>query len=269
MNPIQHAVKEVRFRIPAQILETVLVNKDYNWRQAQESIDSLIATLVLRPRLLVDCNLIGGTEVTISLANLAPTRVNEHSYVYRIPKTLTGGRSIISAINITFADPSSAGYFQSASASQCQNSFMLNTASQLLDAAGSIPVTGTANVSLVGENVLLVSDSTVVPTLAYVRCMVANDENMNHLQLRSYRAFAEAASLCVKAYIYNQYIVRMDMGEIMGGVALGRFKEIVESYADAEELYQTFLTEKLQKVLFMNDHSAFQRYNKLLAGGWR
>lgn len=269
MNPILYAVKQVRFRIPPEVLDTVFTRRDLSWRRQPESLDSHILNLVIRPRLLADCQLIGGTEMIVPLMGLEPVRINNHTYVYRIPKERTQGRSITSALNITYSDPTSIGNIMSGNNGQCQSSFMLDTAQQLVDSAGLIPITGTSNVQLVGENCIMVRETATVPLLAYLRCIVANDENMNHVQIRSYRHFADAAVLCTKAYIYNQYIVYLDIGEIQGGASIGRLKEIIESYSDAEELYQTFLTEKLQKVMFMNDHTSYNRFLKLVGGGWR
>jgi len=53
----------------------------------------------------------------------------------------------------------------------------------------------------------------------------------------------------------------------MGGMALGRIKEIVDSYADANELYQEYLMTKWQKIALMQDSSSVGRYMKLLIGG--
>lgn len=270
MNPIQYAIRQVRFRIPKDILETVFIDPVSSWNREPTSLDSLIEAAVIRPRLMVDCDIIGGSEILVNLSGLTPIRISDHSYVFQIPKRLTQGRSITTALNITYSDPNTIGNIQSGSSfGGCQSSFMLGTAQQLVDAAGMIPITGTSNLQIIGENTILVRETTMVPPLAYLRCIIANDYNLSNLQIKSHRPFAEAAVLCVKAYIYNQYIITMDMGEIRGGANIGRFKEIVESYADAEELYQTYLKEKLEKIFFMNDHTRYNRFLRLAVGGAR
>ena len=138
-----------------------------------------------------------------------------------------------------------------------------------MDAMGSMPVTSTAYVQLIGENVVMVRDTVLLPANIYLRCLLENDSNMSHIQLKSYRDFSKLVELAVKAYIYNEYVITMDMGELYAGQQLGRFKEIIDNYADAEELYQTFLTERWEKVSLMNDRETWTRHLRLRMGGFR
>jgi hypothetical protein len=266
-SAINKLLDEIRFKIPRQILELVFVQKDLKWRQAPPSIDEQIMASVIRPRLLVDCNLVGGAEVFIPLDGCPVERSNDYTSVYRIPKSYTNGRSINSVLNITFSDPTKLSSYGVAAGQQ--NTMMLQVGSSVMDAMGSIPVTSTARVQLIGENVVMVRDTVVLPANIYLRCILANDENMSHLQMRSYHHFSNLGVLAVKAYIYNNFIVQMDMGELFAGVSLGRIKDIIDSYADAEELYSTYLVEKWTKVAFMNDGEQMQRYIKMQVGGSR
>lgn len=266
MSAISKAIDEIKFIIPRTILETVFIKKELAWRNAPTSIDSQITQEVIRPRVLMDCNLIGGAEVIVSLIGLQPEQVNQYTAVYRIPKERTQGRSIISALNVTFADPRMADNVGMATG--CGVSTMLQTGQGLLDSAGSIPVVSTADVQLIGENVIMIRGSALLPTNVYLRCIIANDENMNHLQLRAYKPFASLCVLAVKAYIYHDHVIKMDQAELYGGLSLGRFKEVIDGYSDAEELYQTFLREKMQKILFMNDRESYQRFLKTMIGGY-
>lgn len=266
MGPLAKAIDEVKFRIPRAILETVFIKRAQAWRVTPLSLDEHILNEVVRPRVLVDCNLVGGTEVFIPLDGVPVQRNNDYTSVYRIPKDKTQGRSIMSVLNITFSDPTKVSSYGVAAGSQ--NSIMMQAGQAVMDAMGSIPVTSTAYVQLIGENVVMVRDTVVLPANIYLRCVLANDENMAHLQLRSYREFAQLATLAVKAYIYNEYVITMDIGELHGGQQLGRFKEIIDGYADSEELYQTFLTEQWQKVALMNDRESYTRLLRLTMGGF-
>lgn len=267
MMAVSKALDEVKFRIPKPILETVFLKRNARWRQVPVSIDEQILACIIRPRVLVDCNLVGGTQALIPLAKCSVEQVEDYVSVYRIPKSLTQNRSIISALNITFTDPNKAATYGTVSANQ--NSSMMQAGSAIMDAMASVPMVSTATVQLIGENVIMVRDVVSIPRNSYLRCVLANDENMSHIQLRSYRAFAQLVTYAVKAYIYNEYIIAMDMGELHGGQNLGRFKEIIDGYSDAEELYQTFITEKWEKIAFMNDRETYSRYLKLILGGNR
>ncbi len=266
-TPITKALDEVKYKIPEQILNAVFIKRDKMYRDIPASIDEIIMREVVRPRVMVDCNLIGGTEAFVYLDGVPFTRTDDYTSVYRIPKALTQNRSIISVKNITFSDPTKVSSYGVAAGQQ--NTTMMQAASGVMDAHGSIPVTSTARVQLIGENVVMVRDTIVLPANIYLRCVLANDENMSHIQLKSYRAFAQMIVLAVKSYIYNEYVIRLDIGELFAGQALGRIKEVLDSYADSEELYQTFLTEKWEKIALMNDSESYTRLLRLQIGGSR
>ena len=265
MLAVSKALDEVKFRIPRQVLDAVFIQRNLRWRDVPPSLDEQIMAAVIRPRVLVDCNLVGGTEAFINLDGVQFERADDYTSVYRIPKSRTNGRSINSVLNITFSDPTKVSSYGVAAGQQ--NTMMMQVGSSVMDSHGSIPVTSTATVQLIGENVVMVRDTVILPANIYLRCILANDENMSHIQLRSYPAFANLVVLAVKAFIYIEYVVRLDIGELMGGMALGRIKEIVDSYADANELYQEYLMTKWQKIALMQDSSSVGRYMKLLIGG--
>lgn len=267
MGPLSKCIDEVKFRIPRAILEAVFIKRAQHWRLTPASLDEHILNEVVRPRVLVDCNLVGGTEVFIPLDGVPLERGNDYTTVYRIPKDKTQGRSIMSVLNITFSDPTKVSSYGVAAGAH--NSILMQAGQAVMDAMGSMPVTSTAYVQLIGENVVMVRDTVVLPANIYLRCLLENDENMSHLQLKSYRDFSKLVEYAVKAYIYNEYVIPMDMGELYGGQALGRFKEIIDSYADAEELYQNFITEKWQKISLMNDREQWTRFLRLGMGGFR
>lgn len=268
MMPVSKALDEVKFRIPKQILDTVFVQRNQqNWRQTAISIDESIMAQVIRPRVLVDANLVGGTEALIPLDGLQSERTNDYTSVYRIPKDRTQGRSIQAVLNITYSDPTKVSSYGIAAGQN--NTAMMQAGSAVMDAMGTIPVTSTARVQLIGENVVMVRDTVILPANIYLRCVLANDENLAHLQLKSYRAFSDLVVHAVKAYIFNNYAIEMDIGQLHGGQQIGRFKEVVDGYADAEELYQTYLTEKWQKIAMMNDNESYTRYLRTLIGGQR
>ena len=267
MGPLSKCIDEVKFRIPRAILEAVFIKRAQHWRLTPASLDEHILNEVVRPRVLVDCNLVGGTEVFIPLDGVPLERGNDYTTVYRIPKDKTQGRSIMSVLNITFSDPTKVSSYGVAAGAH--NSIMMQAGQAVMDAMGSMPVTSTAYVQLIGENVVMVRDTVVLPANIYLRCLLENDENMSHLQLKSYRDFSKLVEYAVKAYIYNEYVIPMDMGELYGGQALGRFKEIIDSYADAEELYQDFLRDKWQKISLMNDRESYTRHIRLMMGGFR
>lgn len=265
MNAIQKALSELRFRHNPDLLELIFVKRAKHYRATAGSLDEQIMSLVVRPRVLVDCDLIGGAEIFVNLSNLNPTRTNDYTQVYHIPKERTNGRSIISALNITFADPNRSSSY-GASATQ-GSSAMLQLGQSMIDAQLPVPTSSTAYVQIIAENTVMVRDTAALPGNIFLRCIVGNDQNMSHLQLRSYRQFARMVELAVGSYMYNIYRVRMGETELYAGMDLGVIKEVFGELADYEELYQTFCEEKMEKVLFMNDRETYTRFLKSVVGG--
>jgi hypothetical protein len=69
--------------------------------------------------------------------------------------------------------------------------------------------------------------------------------------------------------IYNTYTVQLDIGELRGGQNLGKIKEIIDSYADAEQNYEDYLKEKWAKIAIMNDGERWLRALRMQIGGPR
>ena len=156
MNVITKSIQDLHFKIPPQILDLVFIRRTNNWTLQNVSVDDAILDSVVRPRVLVDCNLLGGAEVTINLSGVPYERPDEFTSVYHIPKTKTQGRSILSLINISYNDPNrsiSYGAMNAVGAST-----LLRAGQAMMDSVGSIPITTTSNINLIAENTVLVRD---------------------------------------------------------------------------------------------------------------
>lgn len=267
MNPITRAVSDLRFRMPPTILETAFVKRAQRWREAPKNLDQCIMESVIKPRVLVDCNLVGGVEANIPLEGVPSERAEDNTVVYRIPKKLTQNRSILSVLEVSFVSPTN--YPAYGVASNVNNSTMLQAGQAVMDAHGMLPSVSTARCSLIGENVVMIRDTQVLPPTANLKCILANDETLSHIQMTSWRPFCKLVELAVKSYIYNEYIIQMDQAQLEGGVALGRFKDVIDGWADCEELYQDYLTNTWQKVAFMNDAPAYTQHLRRMVGGYR
>jgi len=268
MNPISKALDDiVRFKIPRQILEAAFLSITGDWWIKNTSLDKAIYDTVVVPRILVDANLIGGVEAYVPLYGVDTERVNDYTQVYYIPKSLTQGRSIISVNNITFNDPTYATSYGAAASGN--NSVMLRGAQAMVDAMGTIPVTSTANVQLIAENTVMVRDSILLPANIFLRCQLANDENLSNLQPRSYKYLSKLILLAVQSYIYNTLKMRIDMNELVGGQSLGVFKDIVDKYEEAEQQYEEYRDTTMAKVFFLNDREKLTRFIKFKTGTFR
>ena len=223
MNPIQKAIDNVKFKIPPQIMNTFFIRNNLIDRGQSINIDENILALVIRPRVLVDCNIVGGAEVNVDLKGIEQVVVDQVTTVFRIPKEKTQGRSIMSVMSISYIDANSAVNWGTGTPT-CSVSAVGTAHQALLSSVTPPPMTATATCRLIGDNVVEVRDITRLMGYGSMRCVIANDENMSHLQPRSYFDFAKLVEYAVKAYIYNNYIIEMDVGELHGGQNIGTFK---------------------------------------------
>lgn len=268
MNIISKALNEVSYRIPKEILKETFNNRTIHWRDKPISIEEQITNQVIRPRVLVDCNLVGGTEAFIPLEGLEAEIIDNFTSVYRISKQKTQGRSIMSVLSVSFTTQSIASAAGALSGIKPGSVTDVGLAGMAMaDSFSSIPITSTARVSLIGENTIMIRDTAPIASYGYIRCILGNDENLANMQLRTIPDFCRLVELAVKSYIYNELTIRIGMAQLSGGQDLGKFKEIVDSYSDSEEMYADFLRTVWAKVSFFNDHQSSTRFLKMLIGG--
>ena len=113
------------------------------------------------------------------------------------------------------------------------------------------------------------SDLTLVSSQLYLRCFLENDADFNNLRSTILQRFSEMCLLAVKAYIYNTLKIKIDQGQMVGGINVGAFREVVDSYSDAHQMYHDFLLNKWKRLAIFNDPMAKKRHVRILMGGGR
>ena len=259
MKFFDYCLLAIKRTIPPHILNTIF-KKNYELFDIYPeltTVDEGIRQKIFRERILIDLNIVGGVELVIPVIG-AGEILDDFNHIYRIPKTQTQNRNIISVLSYTMANPN----FPSAPMNlpMRDGSMYGRSGSLVMEAHGTIPITSSANASLVGENTILLRDTYLLPLVAYFKVLVSNDDELSNISPKNFITISQLAILATKSYIYNQHIIRMSEGEIRGGYELGVFKSKVEEYADSEELYNDMLKTKIMKILFMNDKPAYHNY---------
>lgn len=259
MDAIKKAMTELNFRIPPQILKMVFGGGRRSWGRQQKtiSIEEQVMALVIRPRVMVDTELTSSILVNIPIDKCDKERVENNAWAVTVPKSLTDNRSIISVHEVQYASYNAMTV--NPPALQMRSSVFSN-AERLLAANETPPVASNHRVDIVGENVVLISEIPVLLPAMVLSCLLGTDETLSHLKPKYYNDFARLVEYAVKSYIYNTYVIELDYGEIEGGQAIGRVKEIIEGYSDMEELYQTYLEEQWQAKQVANDEATMSRY---------
>lgn len=267
MNCLIYSINEINNTIPKELLHAAFTIDDTPETVNLNSIDDKIMRKLIRKRVLIDMNIIGGIEIIIPLRSIQPSFYEYFYTIYQIPPDMTMNKEIISALNITmmpgsgvFGSGSMAGHNIGNIGYMNENPIM-NVANRIGQAAAPAGVLTNAHLEIVGYNTILIYANFRVLNNFGLRVLLENDSNLNNIQPRSYKAVSLACILACKAYIYNKLIIAVNSGYLASGQDLGMFKSILESYSDAENEYRTYLQEKLGAILFMNDTT---RYNRLV-----
>lgn len=279
MDALRYAVNTIKQKIPKRILEAVFLPKEYyQLRRAPymaNNIDDEIINKVIMGRVRHDCNTAGAQEVTIPLRTVNPEFIDNDKYVYHIPKQLTGGRTITSAISIvlySMGNISSGldGFLgtNSIGMSTCDIGTM-NPVKAVGNAYSPQVAVETTNVRVIGDNMVLVQDLVGPGGDRHLRCMVSHDAQFSNLDPTTWKAFAQLCVLACKAYIYNDLVIEMDTAQIHAGHELNAFKDRVESYADADDLYEEYYNEKWRKIQYFSDKPRYARFVSSLIGRYK
>lgn len=264
MGAIQKAIQEVKYAIPEEILTEVFLKREFGQTALPVSLDTMIREKVIDARVMVDCNLLGGTQVELPLHGVTPEKVDVYKTIYRIPMSVTQNRVISRVLSLTIGQSTmlNTSYMGVEGYSQ-----ILEASQGMMKAQAGIPVVSTAYIRLIAENTVLISDYLSVPRASFLRCYLENDDEFSQLNSMTYPHFSHLVELAVKAYIHVKADIRTGMGRLVGGMELGRFREIIDSYADANELYKEFLRDTWTRVMAMDDTRTRERILRSIVGG--
>lgn len=265
MNAISFALKLITFDISPEILRLAFSKAFGRYHRGMVDVEANIEALVIRGYVMVVCNLIGGRDVTIPLIRVPREEVTPYETVYRIPKHLTDGRSIIMLKHIVTADVFHPGV--DTGNFQCGRSGLALEVNNVMNAQAAIPDVGTTKLQLIGDNVVHVRRQTLMSDYSHLMAVVEYDRNMSDIQPRVIPVFSEMCLLATKAYIYTQMNVAIDQGVLQGGRELGVIADEVRKYADAHEMFRQQMKEIYQKSLFFNDEVKTERHVNLLMRG--
>jgi len=259
MNAITKCLSDAKFRIPNEILYLAFMERSEKINTVI-SLDEMIMNKVIRPRVLTDCNLVGGIMTRVDISKCNVTVMANREFIVEVPKSLTANRSIVSVLGLV----SNVIYHSSTAFNETPSA--LATGLNMVNNLSSENVIQTSRLELIGDNTVLVQDPTIHLINSVLRCMVENDSKLSNIKPRSYPALSKLFTLAIKSYIYNHLIVKLDQGFIQGGHELGVISNIITDYAEAEAEYQEYLATVVTKLLYMNDADQFGRHVKSMLG---
>lgn len=264
MNALMYVLGKIKTHIPMELLHYGLTYGEDNRLYQLSSMDEKIMSKVIRPIVMLDANIVGGTEHIIQMHTVRPTMSETMYTVYAIPTELTMGKEILSAQAITYLPTLGySGLPNAFGGVGTVNSFHqpIMASGQALNSVSNKIASAATGYSLLYNTVVeLVSRNTVAVYASYqtlnnfaLLAVLENDSNLNNIQPKSYQQLSDLAILAVKMYIYNKLIIPINSGYLSGGQELGVFKSVLESYSEAAEQYKIFLRTIWTPVAYMND----------------
>lgn len=273
MDPVSVALMRVKAEIPREILEQAFLPRRYDPTRRERyadrvhagNLDYLMKTEVVDARVAIDVNLLTGTEMFLPLAMAEREMIDPWNNIYRFDHIATGGRHIVTAHEVLYGltQGMQIGTF---GAFDTRASQFLHISKDILNAAGGTPPTGTAYVQLIAPNTVLVNDINQVVGPGVLRCKLCHDLNFSDIKPVYYHAFGELIVLAIKGHIYKELVLEIDEAQLKGGMAIGRFREIVDQYADSNQMYMEYLTTKWQKIGTLNDTEQYRKIMKMSLG---
>lgn len=248
-NVIEACIRRIYHNIPAEVLNLAFRPEKH------ETMDHCIHEKVIHDRVLFDSNLVGGRAKQIVLKSswieIADTPApfiygSSQTYcIYRIPAADRENRMLSSVIELRYPYTLYDGMQM---ANMGMNPNTGNTAGglacQALEGqtwAHAIPLP--TPLLLSGHQVKLIP-----ATLSQMQdmdwiltCRLNYDAEFTNMNNQAILPLVELVLCAVKAYIFNELVLKIDNAYVVGGQAMGRLKEIVDSYSDQNERYLELL----------------------------
>lgn len=261
-NALSYAIDRVERRIPSDLLhQTFISNLTYRTR-VPVSVGSRILEQVIQKQVLPDINIIGGKTALIPLDRCIVKEQTPTFSVYHIPKELTGGLSITSALELHFG-----GAYGMIDAPLLGPGSMAGDAlQQQVDAMSGLHYTSEGRTSLVNDNTVMVEGAPNLGMTNFIRVILEYDSGLTGLKARSLYDFSKLVLLATQAYIYTNNVMAIDMGQMKSGVQLGTYKDLVDSFSDSHSEYDEYLTTHWAKVDKLNDDETRRRLINLAVG---
>ena len=274
MSAFDTALRRIQ-TIPREVLKQAFMPVRYDpTRKARYydnttplSLEAVIIDKIIKDRVLPDINLVSGSEVILPLGEAEFQHIDQYNSIYRFGDKATGGRAITSVYEVTYGYNNNAmiGTYSGYGHYSSQSSMLLKASRDVLrGVSGTVPQS-TAYVQLIGHNTVLVNDVSPIQNYGTLRCKVTNDPNLNNLKPQYHQKFASLCLNAAKSYVYTALVIDLDEGMLRGGQQIGRFREIVDSYADQEAIYIEELA-TWQKISILNDPVQSKKVMRLALG---
>lgn len=273
MDAVSYCVTKVRQHIPRQLLDEAFKPQRYDPIRSvrrydnvlSQSMDDLIRTKIVEGMVALDLDQFGGTETLLPVRLAERIPYDPWNVVFRYNKSDLGGRNIIKVHEISYGY--NLGYGVGGFGEAARNRNMVSSVSRDISRATvGVEPTGSAYVELIGPNTILVNDINIISGYSNIRCTLGYSKFFNEIKPVYRKDLADLVVVATKAYIYNTLVIDVDEGVIRSGKTIGAFKQTLDKYEDAMQMYDEMIETTMRKLVILNDTEQYRKVLKLALG---
>jgi hypothetical protein len=264
-NPMVKALDDIEMEIGPQILKAFFEKADFYLCSSPINMRTRIQEEIIERRVLVDMDIVGGTEAYIPLdhPSVKCEYIDPMTVMYQVPDELTQNRPIRQIYSVHFGI---LNYSVATGVLRGAESALGGELRKVLDSALRTPPAATTYINLVNHNTFIVKYTYLPYSAAFLRCRLGNDEALGFIRPQAILDFAELCMLATQAYIYSQYEIAIGQAYLSGGQELGAFADRVRKWEDKWTEYRTKLKVWKNVSQNFNDPEARRRNLRSLVG---
>ena len=251
MNFITYATSVIKRTIPMQVLDLAFTKKANAFYTS--SLDHEIQQKVLKEFFFIDLSLLHGVEIEVNSSDMIITPTSGDAYIMKLPKGISGGRSITTALSGTTND--------------MYPNYTTTTeqlyAQRAIDNVSAFKFDTTVKLDVIGPDEILVYGDTSSIDMMTFKFILNYSEDFNEIKPFNYPKLSKSIILAAKSVIYTSLIVFKGESYLYNGAEMPIIDSIIDKYEDA---YEQYIEEQptVKKILFMNDAKTMDRYVKTL-----
>lgn len=251
MRALNTALNKIQNEIPEAILELVFTSSKFLGHEDHRSLEEIIKNDVIRSKVMLDCNMVGGQEAVVDFHGLTPRDVRD-GYLLRIPAEKRQGRDIMSVLELlSHVDEGNNNLNRLPGSRPQYEGSLINKANNMLEENTSQPVTASNNVWPTETNVIFIKSGCYMPSMG-ILVTLANDDNLANINIRNHLDFANLCLVACQGMIYNKLRLKINETSLYSGSSSGAIREVVDSYSDAHQRYDDLMLD-WRKISIMND----------------
>lgn len=197
----------------------------------QVNLREAITNKIIYEQVLADLSLVAPQEIWLPLSESYVKMREGYKVVFTIPDHVTGGRRIISPLQIAYKT-----YIPNQYSGTTTHGAAARTINHTPDISGLV----TTDIQMLGApNTFLMPNFGPNPLTDYaLEVTVAHDDNFSAIPPVWYLKFAELVTLKTKAYLYANKREILDRVEYGSGASISSVKSQLDEFSDANESYK-------------------------------